>query len=137
MDPRPLGPAAYPGRADENDYPLDREGRISVCHHAMKSCHRAWNIARRRNPKAVPRDNPFSRMGLRGPKRLTPTATCAELKATMAKLDELGIDISMCTWSAFLDPAFLAPGNKLVKYSAHRRIYPNITFLRYFGVNMT
>jgi hypothetical protein len=74
---------------DQNGDPLSRERRTTI-NHAMKSCRRAWNIACRRNPKNVPRDNPFSRMGLKGSTRLTPTATYADLIATITKLDELG-----------------------------------------------
>src|SRR5262249_14191921 len=35
---------------------IERERRTTV-NHAMKSCRRAWNVARRRNPGKVPLDN--------------------------------------------------------------------------------
>jgi len=78
-----------------------RERRTTI-NHAMKSCRRAWNVAYRRHPKTVPAANPFSRMGLKGSKRLTPTATYDELIAAVAKADELGLSslgtAMMLTW---------------------------------------
>jgi hypothetical protein len=62
---------------------------------AMTACRRAWFAARRAEPKIVPKDNPFSKMGLKGrapgeAKRSTPTATWAHLVAFRAKAKELG-----------------------------------------------
>jgi hypothetical protein len=57
----------------------------------MKTCRRAWNVARRRNPGKVPLDNPFARMGLASSDRETPTASYAELQAFRAKAIELGL----------------------------------------------
>jgi hypothetical protein len=78
-----------------------RERRTTV-NHAMKSCRRAWNVAYRRHPKIVPAANPFSRMGLKASKRVTPTATYAELFAAVAKADALGLSslgtAMMLTW---------------------------------------
>jgi hypothetical protein len=39
------------------------ERRTSI-NNAMRSCRRAWNVARRAKPELVPAANPFSRMGL-------------------------------------------------------------------------
>jgi hypothetical protein len=69
---------------------IERERRTSV-NNAMKSCRRAWNVARRRNPRKVPFDNPFAKMGLVSPDRETPTATFDELQAFRAKAMEMGL----------------------------------------------
>jgi hypothetical protein len=65
---------------DANGNVIERERRTRV-NHAMKTCHRAWNVAARRNPDKVPLINPFAKMGLRSSNRETPTATFAELQA--------------------------------------------------------
>jgi hypothetical protein len=69
---------------------VERERRTSV-NNAMKSCRRAWNVARRRNPRKVPFDNPFAKMGLVSSDRETPTATYAELQAFRATAKERGL----------------------------------------------
>ena len=69
---------------------VERERRTTV-NHAMKSCRRAWNVARRRNPGKVPLDNPFARMGLASSDRETPTASFNELQAFRAKAREMGL----------------------------------------------
>jgi hypothetical protein len=69
---------------------IERERRTTV-NHAMKSCRRAWNVARRRNPGKVPLDNPFARMGLASSDRETPTASYAELQAFRAKAREMDL----------------------------------------------
>src|SRR5262245_28375164 len=69
---------------------IERERRTTV-NHAMKSCRRAWNVARRRNPDKVPLANPFAQMGLVSSDRETPTATYAELQAFRAKAVEMGL----------------------------------------------
>jgi hypothetical protein len=69
--------------------PATRE-RLTTVNHAMKSCRRAWNIAHRRYPRIVPSANPFAKMGLQAPSRVTPTASYADLVAIVATLDEMG-----------------------------------------------
>jgi hypothetical protein len=69
---------------------IERERRTTV-NHAMKSCRRAWNVARRRNPDKVPLANPFAQMGLESSDRETPTASYAELQAFRAKAVEMGL----------------------------------------------
>jgi hypothetical protein len=69
--------------------PVTRQ-RLTTVNHAMKSCRRAWNIAHRRHPKIVPTANPFAKMGLKGPSRVTPTASYPDLVAIVRKLDETG-----------------------------------------------
>jgi hypothetical protein len=73
----------------------ERKRRTSV-NNAMKSCRRAWNIARRRHPRKVPFDNPFAKMGLVSSNRETPTATYAELQTFRAKAIEMGL-LSLAT----------------------------------------
>ncbi|MGO4738597.1 hypothetical protein AB4099_18765 [Bosea sp. 2KB_26] len=48
---------------DEDGNVVMRERKTTV-NHAMKSCRRAWNVVWRAEPKIVPKDNPFSKMGL-------------------------------------------------------------------------
>jgi len=69
---------------------VERERRTTV-NHAMKSCRRAWNVARRRNPDRVPALNPFAQMGLESSDRDTPTASLAKLQAFRAKAIEMGL----------------------------------------------
>jgi hypothetical protein len=69
---------------------VERERRTSA-NNAMKSCRRAWNVARRRNPRKVPLDNPFAKMGLESSDRETPTATYHELQTFRAKAMEMGL----------------------------------------------
>src|SRR6516165_11970784 len=56
----------------------------------MKTCRRAWNVAHRRKPRKVSKDNPFAQMGLESSDRETPTATYGELQAFRAKALEMG-----------------------------------------------
>jgi hypothetical protein len=67
-----------------------RERRTTI-NHAMKTCRRAWNVASRRNPGKVPRDNPFAGMGLESSDRETPTASYAELQDFRAKAIDMGV----------------------------------------------
>lgn len=76
--------------ADATGNIAQRERRTSV-NNAMKSCRRAWNFARRRQPRTVPFDNPFAKMGLVSSARETPTATYAELQTFRAKAIEMGL----------------------------------------------
>src|SRR6516164_8934947 len=57
----------------------------------MKTCRRAWNVAHRRKPRKVSKDNPFAQMGLESSDRETPTATYGELQAFRAKANEIGL----------------------------------------------
>jgi hypothetical protein len=68
---------------------IERE-RCTTVNHAMKTCRRAWNVAGRRNPGAVPQPNPFAAMGLKSSTRETPTATYDEMQAFRAKAVEMG-----------------------------------------------
>jgi hypothetical protein len=74
---------------DANGKVIERERRTTV-NHAMKTCRRAWNVVARRNPGKIPLVNPFSRMGLEGSYRETPTATFAELQIFRTKAVEMG-----------------------------------------------
>jgi hypothetical protein len=76
--------------ADAAGNVIERERRTTV-NHAMKSCRRAWNVVRRRNPDKVPALNPFAQMGLQGSDRETPTASYTELQAFRAKAIEMGL----------------------------------------------
>ena len=76
--------------SDTDGNVIERERRTRV-NHAMKTCRRAWNVARRRNPRKVPFDNPFAKMGLVSYNRETPTATFAELQTFRAKAVEIGL----------------------------------------------
>ena len=63
-----LLPAITPGAADRL-YERIRErpdGRLrnKTAVLAMKVCQRAWNVARRSEPKMIPADNPFAKMGM-------------------------------------------------------------------------
>ena len=69
---------------------IERERRTTV-NHAMKTCRRAWNVAHRRKPRKVSKDNPFAQMGLESSDRETPTATYGELQAFRAKANEIGL----------------------------------------------
>ena len=69
---------------------IERERRTTV-NHAMKSCRRAWNVARRRNPDKVPTLNPFAQMGLESSDRETPTAGYAELQSFRKQAVEMGL----------------------------------------------
>jgi hypothetical protein len=69
---------------------IERERRTTI-NHAMKSCRRAWNVARRRCPDRVPIGNPFAQMGLESSDRETPTASFAELQDFRAKAIEMGL----------------------------------------------
>ena len=64
--------------------------RTTTVNHAMKSCRRAWNVAFRAHPEAVPALNPFSKMGLVDVSKPTPTATFEELQAFVAACDGAG-----------------------------------------------
>jgi hypothetical protein len=68
---------------------IERERRTTI-NHAMKTARRAWNIAARRNPGKMP-PNPFTRMGLLGSDRETPTATFADLKTFRVTAIKMGL----------------------------------------------
>ena len=67
-----------------------RRERTTTVNHAMKSCRRAWNVAYRAHPEAVPALNPFSKMGLVDVSKPTPTATFEELQAFVRACDDRG-----------------------------------------------
>jgi hypothetical protein len=64
--------------------------RIRTAVLAMKICQRAWNVARRSEPKAVPSDNPFQKMGLSYKSKPTRLFQHDDLIKFVAKADELG-----------------------------------------------
>lgn len=76
-------------RADGTTEMVERQRRTTV-NHAMKSCRRAWNVVGRADPKLVPAENPFARMGLKDTSKETPTATHDELLAFVAACDAAG-----------------------------------------------
>lgn len=86
---------------DARGQPVLRERRTTA-NHAMKSCRRAWNVARRLHPKNVPAENPFSRMGLVELSRTVPEASFEELLQAVAAADALGMPslgtALMVTW---------------------------------------
>lgn len=61
--------------------------RQTTANHAMKSCRRAWNVAYRAEPDAVPKENPFAKMGLADVSKETPAATYQELLDFVAACD--------------------------------------------------
>ncbi|MBI2715693.1 MAG: hypothetical protein HYX37_14765 [Rhizobiales bacterium] len=75
---------------DTRGQPVMRERRTTV-NHAMKSCRRAWNVARRLHPKDVPPENPFARMGLVESAGVVPEADYGELLEAVAAADGLGV----------------------------------------------
>jgi hypothetical protein len=64
--------------ADGNEVIRERKTTVN---HAMKSCRRAWNVVYRAEPKIVPKENPFSRMGLDESSVPSVNATYEQLKA--------------------------------------------------------
>jgi hypothetical protein len=83
-----------------NGEPVHAERRTTV-NHAMKSCRRAWNVAKRGHPKDVP-DNPFAHMGLVSHHRTVTAATYTDLVAAVAQADAMGVSslgtAMMLTW---------------------------------------
>jgi hypothetical protein len=75
---------------DVRGQPVMRERRTTV-NHAMKSCRRAWNVARRLHPKDVPAENPFARMGLVESAGTVAEASYEELLQAVAAADTLGM----------------------------------------------
>jgi hypothetical protein len=75
---------------DTRGQPVMRERRTTA-NHAMKSCRRAWNVARRLHPKDVPAENPFARMGLVESAGTVPEASYGELLQAVATADALGM----------------------------------------------
>ena len=75
---------------DVRGQPVMRECRTTV-NHAMKSCRRAWNVARRLHPKDLPPENPFARMGLVESAGMVPEADYGELLEAVAAVDALGV----------------------------------------------
>ncbi len=65
---------------DDDGKPVIRE-RKTTANAAMKSCRRAWNVVYRAEPKIVPKDNPFSRMGLDESSVPSVNATFEQLQA--------------------------------------------------------
>lgn len=62
-------PSITPGAADKLFERLKASGpngaeRTRTAVLAMAVCKRAWNVARRAEPRAIPSDNPFAKMGL-------------------------------------------------------------------------
>jgi hypothetical protein len=85
-----LGPDGKPV-LDGKGQPVTRpRERRTTVNHAMKSCRRAWNVVRRGNPKIVPEQNPFSRMGLKDTSKETPTGSYEQLLAFVAACDANG-----------------------------------------------
>ena len=86
---------------DKDGNEIQRERKTTV-NAAMKSCRRAWNIAYRQEPTIVPKDNPFSKMGLDETSKPNIAATYEQLKAFVAKADEIGRSsigtAAMITW---------------------------------------
>lgn len=86
---------------DEAGNEVTRE-RKTTTNAAMKSCRRAWNIAYRAEPGIVPKENPFSRMGLNESSTPNTDATFEQLKVFVAQADKekrasLGT-AAMITW---------------------------------------
>jgi hypothetical protein len=57
---------------------------------AMKVCQRAWNVARRSEPKAVPSDNPFQKMDLAYKAKTTRLFQYNDLQKFVAAADAAG-----------------------------------------------
>jgi hypothetical protein len=57
---------------------------------AMKVCQRAWNVARRSEPKAVPPDNPFQKMDLAYKAKTTRLFQYDDLRKFVAAADAAG-----------------------------------------------
>lgn len=78
-----------------------RERRTTI-NHAMKSCRRAWFVAKRISETVVPAANPFSKMGLKSSDRVTPTATWDDLSAFVHACDGEGLSslgtAALVTW---------------------------------------
>ncbi len=81
-----------PGAADRLHARLIEGGRGDrrrTAKLAMDVCRRAWQIAHRDKPTAVPFENPFARMGISYRPKVTRAATHGELMRFVAKADEL------------------------------------------------
>jgi hypothetical protein len=83
--------AAVADRIFEKLLVVDGRERRTTVNHAMKSCRRAWNVVGRAEPKLVPAQNPFARMGLKDVSKETPTADHAELLAFVGAADAGGL----------------------------------------------
>jgi hypothetical protein len=68
---------------------VERERRATAFM-AMKICRRAWFVAARNHPIAVPPVNPFARMGLESSQRETAAATFEELQQFRAQAIAMG-----------------------------------------------
>jgi hypothetical protein len=64
--------------------------RIRTAVLAMKVCQRAWNVARRSEPKAVPSDNPFQKMDLAYKAKTTRLFQYDDLQKFVAAADAAG-----------------------------------------------
>jgi hypothetical protein len=74
---------------DDDGNEVVRERKTTV-NHAMKSCRRAWNVVHRAEPTIVPKNNPFSKMGLDESSVASVNATFAQLQTFVAKADAAG-----------------------------------------------
>jgi hypothetical protein len=64
--------------------------RVRTATLAMQACRRAWNVARRVEPRRVPLDNPFAKMGLTYSGKPTEVFTYDHLMPFVAAADEAG-----------------------------------------------
>jgi hypothetical protein len=64
--------------------------RIRTAVLAMKVCQRAWNVARRSEPKVVPLDDPFAKMGLTYKAKTTRLFQYDDLQKFVAAADAAG-----------------------------------------------
>jgi integrase len=82
-----------PGAADRLHARLVEGGagnRHRTAKLAMDVCRRAWSVAHRDKPTAVPTENPFAQMGLCYRPKVTRAATYEELEAFVHAADALG-----------------------------------------------
>jgi hypothetical protein len=69
---------------------IQRQARRLLAVLAMTVCKRAWNVARRSEPKAIPGDNPFQKMGLEYKAKTTRLFDHDALVKFVAAADEAG-----------------------------------------------
>jgi hypothetical protein len=97
-DGRPFGSLTLssitPGAADKlhERMTVNPKGgeRIRTAVLAMKVCQRAWSVARRSEPKVVPLDNPFAKMGLTYKAKTTRLFQYDDLQKFVAAADAAG-----------------------------------------------
>jgi len=109
---------------DRGGEPLYVERRTTV-NHAMKSCRRAWNVAKRVHPKDVPDLNPFAGMGLVSKTKEVEAAAYGDLAAAVAQADEMGLPslgtALMVTWEWLQREEHIFTAFELAHYRPKKR----------------